>query len=58
MKIGDVRDIAEGGESAQVEFKWTTGQRSAAMKTVCAMLNGSGGHVLIGVKDDGAILGQ
>ena len=58
MTISDVQHIAESGESAQVEFKRSTGQRSAAMKTVCAMLNGSGGYVLIGVNDDGAIRGQ
>ena len=58
MTISDVRDLAVQGESAQVEFKRSTGQRSAAMKTVCAMLNGSGGYVLIGVTDDGTIRGQ
>lgn len=58
MTISDIQDIAAQGESAQVEFKRSTGQRSAAMKTVCAMLNGSGGHVLIGVNDDGTIRGQ
>lgn len=28
------------------------------METVCAMLNGGGGFVLIGVKNDGTIIGQ
>jgi ATP-dependent DNA helicase RecG len=58
MTLDEVRDIVEGGETAQVEFKRSTGTLDAAMKTVCAMLNGSGGYVLIGVRDDGAILGQ
>lgn len=58
MTLDEVRDIADGGESAQVEFKRSTGTLDAAMKTVCAMLNGSGGYVLIGVRDDGSILGQ
>jgi len=58
MTLDDVRDIVKGGESAQVEFKRTTGTLDAAMETVCAMLNGSGGSVLIGVRDDGEILGQ
>jgi ATP-dependent DNA helicase RecG len=58
MTLDEVRDIVDGGESAQVEFKRSTGTLDAAMKTVCAMLNGSGGYVLIGVRDDGSILGQ
>jgi len=58
MTLDDVRDIAEDGESAQVEFKRSTGTLDAAVKSVCAMLNGSGGYVLIGVRDDGSILGQ
>jgi ATP-dependent DNA helicase RecG len=58
MTLDEVRDIVDGGESARVEFKRTTGTLDAAMETVCAMLNGSGGYVLIGVRDDGTILGQ
>jgi len=58
MTIENVHDIADSGESAQVEFKRTTGTLSAAAKTVCGMLNGEGGYVLIGVRDDGAVLGQ
>ena len=58
MNISDVRQITKQGESAQIEFKKSTGQRSAAMETVCAMLNGGGGYVLIGVKNDGTIIGQ
>lgn len=58
MNLGELRSIVEGGESELVEFKRTTGQRSEAMKTVCAMLNGEGGFVLFGVSDDGEIQGQ
>jgi ATP-dependent DNA helicase RecG len=50
--------IVAGGESDQVEFKRTTGQRSDAARTVCAMLNGRGGFVLFGVNDTGVIRGQ
>ena len=57
MNISDVREITEQGESAQIEFKKSTGQRSATMETVCAMLNGGGEYVLIGVKNDGTIIG-
>ena len=58
MTLDEVRGLVEGGESPQVEFKRSTGQRSAAARTVCAMLNGTGGHVLFGVTDDGEIVGQ
>jgi ATP-dependent DNA helicase RecG len=58
MTLDDVHDIVQGGESAQVEFKRSTGQRTAAAKTVCGMLNGQGGYVLFGVKDDGTVVGQ
>lgn len=58
MTIEDVEDIARQGESDQVEFKKTTGQRQRAAETVCAMLNGRGGNVLFGVRNDGTIEGQ
>lgn len=50
--------LAAAGESTKVEFKRTTGQRTEATKTICAMLNGSGGIVLFGVTDQGAVQGQ
>lgn len=56
--ILELEQIVARGESAQVEFKLSTGQRGAAAKTVCAMLNGSGGFVLFGVRDDRIITGQ
>jgi ATP-dependent DNA helicase RecG len=46
------------GESEQLELKRSTGQRSDAAKTICAMLNGGGGFVLFGVTDAGEIVGQ
>jgi ATP-dependent DNA helicase RecG len=50
--------LAKQGESERLEFKRSTGQRSDAAKTVCAMLNGLGGFVLLGVLDDGSVVGQ
>lgn len=58
MNIEDVKTIVAGGESDRVEFKSSTGQRTAAVKTVCAMLNGLGGFVIFGVGDKGKITGQ
>jgi ATP-dependent DNA helicase RecG len=46
------------GENEQIEFKTTTGQRTEAARTVCAMLTCAGGFVLFGVSDEGRIVGQ
>lgn len=58
MTIDDLARMKSNGESEILEFKATTGERTEAAKTVCAMLNQRGGIVLIGVKNDGTIVGQ
>ena len=58
MNLKSLHKIAKQGESQIIEFKRTTGQRTEAMKTVCAMLNSNGGHVIFGVSDQGEIKGQ
>ncbi len=58
MKIEDLTSIAADGESEGVEFKKSTGELEAAARTVCAMLNGRGGVVLLGVGDAGNFVGQ
>lgn len=58
MNVDDVKDIIARGEGEQVELKRSTGQRSRAAKTVCAMLNGLGGFVIFGVSDKGELVGQ
>lgn len=57
-KIDDVVRLAAAGESETVEFKASTGQRGKAARTLSAMLNGRGGHVLFGVQPDGRVTGQ
>jgi ATP-dependent DNA helicase RecG len=54
----EVEQIVARGESEQAEFKRSTGQRTEAVRTVCALLNGSGGFVLFGVTDGGVLVGQ
>lgn len=49
-------------ESETIEYKQPTGDNlksilRAAMESVCAMLNTSGGKVIIGVRDDGELTG-
>jgi ATP-dependent DNA helicase RecG len=58
MNLDEIKRIVKQGESNTVEFKKTTGQLQSAFETVCAFLNGEGGAVLIGVKDNGKIIGQ
>ena len=58
MDVESLQQLVAGGESDRLEFKRTTGELRAAMESLCAFLNGSGGEVLIGVTDSGKILGQ
>ncbi|MBI3821258.1 MAG: putative DNA binding domain-containing protein [Planctomycetes bacterium] len=58
MNLHELNDLALRGESELVEFKATTGQRSEAMRTVCAMLNGLGGFVVFGITPQGKVVGQ
>jgi ATP-dependent DNA helicase RecG len=56
--LREVERVVARGESLQAEFKLTTGQRTDAARTVCGMLNASGGFVIFGIADDGSIRGQ
>lgn len=63
-----IRDLIGAGEGYNLEFKtslrWDMRQEKknphiehASLKTICAFLNSSGGHLLIGVEDDGRVEG-
>jgi len=54
----ELKRIVRPHESERLEYKRTTGQRTDATRTVCAMLNGLGGYVFFGVSDEGTIDGQ
>ena len=58
MHLEELQKLVSKGESEKLEFKKTTGQRSEAAKTVCALLNGLGGFVLFGISDKKEITGQ
>ncbi len=48
----------EQGESLTVEFKKsTTDITKDVYETVCAFSNRNGGHIFLGVKDNGSVLG-
>ena len=53
-----IYEWAQAGESEQMEFKATTGQRREAARTVCAMLNRHGGRVVFGIDDAKRVVGQ
>ena len=58
MTINDIEALVRRGESETVEFKKTTGQLSRAAETICGLLNGRGGVVVIGVTPEKQIIGQ
>ena len=51
MLLEELQKLVAAGESENLEFKKTTGQRIEAAKTFCALLNGLGGFLLFGVSD-------
>lgn len=58
MLLEELQKLVAAGESENLEFKKTTGQRTEAAKTICALLNGLGGFLLFGISDKGEIVGQ
>ena len=58
MNIEQLQAIIDQGESHHLEFKKSTTQIKPAFETICAFLNDKGGTLLIGVKDNGQIVGQ
>lgn len=58
MEYQEIEALIALKESRNLEFKESTGQLDRSMKTLCAFLNGDGGIVLYGVKDNGNVVGQ
>lgn len=58
MNIKQLKSLIAKGESETLEFKTSTAQLKSACETLCAYLNGKGGRVLIGVRNNGEIIGQ
>ncbi len=51
-------NLIKSGESDILEFKKSTSQLKEAVMTLCGFLNHQGGSVLIGINNNGQILGQ
>ena len=58
MEYQEIEALIALKESENLEFKESTGQLDRSMETLCAFLNGDGGIVLYGVKDNGNVVGQ
>ena len=58
MTLKTITALAAEQESEILELKSTTGERREAAKTMCAMLNTRGGHILFGVTKRGELQGQ
>ncbi len=58
MEPSKLEQMIRDGESETVEFKKSTAQLRRAMETLCSMLNGNGGRVLVGVTPEGRVVGQ
>ncbi|MGY0288804.1 MAG: RNA-binding domain-containing protein [Candidatus Methanodesulfokora washburnensis] len=52
-----IKKIIAEGESEGLEFKRSLSELKEILETVCAFANSHGGTVLVGIDDDGSILG-
>ncbi|MCF8352549.1 MAG: putative DNA binding domain-containing protein [Bacteroidales bacterium] len=58
MTLDKLEDILKKGEGIEVEFKTALFELSKnTFESICAFLNRSGGHLLLGVKNDGTVEG-
>lgn len=58
MNKHQLQEIIKGGEGLTVEFKECRIKINRNMyESICSFLNRQGGHLILGVKDDGAIIG-
>ena len=58
MNSEHLKKIISKGEGIDVEFKESkTSLNKNVFETVCAFLNRSSGHLLLGVRDDGSVVG-
>ncbi|MGV8147174.1 MAG: helix-turn-helix domain-containing protein [Alkaliphilus sp.] len=58
MRNEKLQEFISGGENLTVEFKRSKNKLNKdVFETVCAFLNRNGGHLLLGVDDDGIVVG-
>lgn len=52
-----LKEIISKGESEGIEFKESLGELKEIIETIVAFANKNGGKILIGVRDDGNVIG-
>ncbi len=52
-----LKELIEGGENQQVDFKYCVSDSRKIARTLSAFANSNGGRLLIGVRDNGSIAG-
>lgn len=57
MELGELKRLVWGGESQTVEFKRKINHPEKVVREVVAFANSDGGHLLVGVDDNGNIPG-
>lgn len=57
MDLGELKRLVRGGESQTVEFKRKINHPEKVVREVVAFANSDGGHLLVGVDDNGNIPG-
>ena len=57
MKRHELRDLIAGGESSTVEFKRKFTSADKFAREIIAFANTAGGYLIIGVDDDGTVVG-
>lgn len=57
MLLTELLELVRNGENSGVEFKRDDVRPETLAKELCAFANFEGGHVLLGVEDDGSITG-
>lgn len=57
MLLAELLELIRNGENSGVEFKRDDVRPEVLAKEVCALANLEGGHVLLGVEDNGSITG-
>jgi ATP-dependent DNA helicase RecG len=58
MKLAALQALIAAGESLTLELKKSTAEKDRACRSLCAMANGQGGRVVIGVTPAGKVVGQ
>lgn len=58
MTEAEILELIRSGESTTVEFKKSTNEITKDVyDTVCSFSNRDGGHIFLGIKDNGSITG-